>query len=81
MDNINKLLQKLSGKERKRIKETLEQLKNKNFKGLQTKKLKGHNDVFRVRKGDIRVIYRVSETGEIFILAVERRSEKTFRNF
>jgi mRNA-degrading endonuclease RelE of RelBE toxin-antitoxin system len=81
MDKINKSLQKLNGKERKRIKETLEQLKNKNFKGLQTKKLKGQYDVFRVRKGGIRIIYRVSEVGEMFILAIERRSEKTYKGF
>ena len=81
MDKIHKALQKLSKKERQKIKEILQQLENKNLKDLQIKKLKEHNDVFRIRKGDNRIIYRVSETGEIFILAIERRSEKTYRNF
>lgn len=80
MDKIQKALQKLSGKERKRIKEVLVRLENKNFEGLQIRKLKGYSDVFRIRKGDIRIIYRTSETSEIFILATERRSEKTYRN-
>lgn len=81
MDKIHKVLQRLSKKERQKIEEIIQQLENKNLKDLQIKKLKGYNDVFRIRKGDIRIIYRVSETDEIFILAIERRSEKTYRNF
>lgn len=80
MDKVDKALEKLSGKERKRIKEVLKKLENKNFEGLQIKKLKGYNNIFRVRKGDIRIIYRISETNEVFILAIERRSEKTYRD-
>lgn len=80
MDKIDKVLQKLSGKERKRIKEVLKRLENKNFEGLQIKKLKGYNDIFRVRKGNIRIIYRISKANDVFVLAIERRSEKTYRD-
>ena len=44
------------------------------------KKLKGREDIFRVRKGNLRIIYRI-EKEEIFILTVERRSEKTYRDY
>ena len=79
MDKIEKALQKLSGKDRKKIKEILARLQAGSFKNLDIKKLKGRNDIFRVRKGELRIIYRLSENKEIYIMAVERRSEKTYK--
>ncbi len=78
MDKIKKALRKLTPKERGRVKKILEQLNSRNIGDLDIKKLKGRNDIFRARKGDIRIIYRIIEK-EIFILAVERRSEKTYK--
>lgn len=77
MDKIKKALCKLTAKERGRIKEILKQLNSRHTDGLDIKKLKGRDDIFRARKGDIRIIYKVAER-EIFILAIERRSEKTY---
>ena len=48
--------------------------------GLQVAKLKGRQDIFRVRKGRLRIIYRQSGTSTD-ILAIERRSEKTYKDF
>jgi mRNA-degrading endonuclease RelE of RelBE toxin-antitoxin system len=79
-DKISKELAKLSDKERKLVKEILVQLKQNDIKGLQITKLKGHRDILRVRKGRLRVIYRQLEAG-INILAIERRSEKTYKDF
>jgi len=45
---------------------------------LNIKKLKGHNDIFRVRKGNIRIIYHL-ESGKIKLLAIMRRNEKTHK--
>jgi mRNA-degrading endonuclease RelE of RelBE toxin-antitoxin system len=78
MDKIKKALRKLTSRERGEIKEILKQLNSRNFRNLDIKKLKDRNDIFRVRRGDIRIIYRMTEK-EIFILAVERRSEKTYK--
>lgn len=78
MDKIDKALKRLTDKEREQVKKILRQLTSGNLRGLDVMKLKGREDVFRVRKGSLRVIYRVEE-GEIFILAIERRSEKTYR--
>lgn len=51
---------------------------SKEVEGLDVKKLKDRNDIFRLRVGDLRVIYRLNE-GKIFILAISRRNEKTYR--
>jgi len=78
MDAIEKALKKLSAEERRRVREILEKLAVNKMRGLDIKKLQGRDDIFRVRKGDIRVVYRKSGN-VISILLVERRSEKTYR--
>jgi mRNA-degrading endonuclease RelE of RelBE toxin-antitoxin system len=78
MDKIAKALKKLSAKERESAKKLLEKIEAGELKGLDTKKLKNRDDIFRARKGDMRVIYRVQD-GSIYILALERRSEKTYK--
>ena len=79
MDRIEKALRKLSDRERRWVREILEQLQGGDLQHLHIQKLRGHGDVFRARKGDVRVIYRRSD-GSTFILAIERRSEGTYRN-
>lgn len=78
MDKIEKLLAKLSNKERKKIKETLVKLQKGTAAGLDIKKLKNRTDVFRIRIGDLRVIYR-TEKEQLVILAVSRRNENTYK--
>lgn len=78
MDKIQKALQKFSNKDRNQVKQILERLSADNFSNFDIKKLKGKENIFRVRKGDFRIIYRV-EKQKIFILAIERRRENTYR--
>ena len=78
MDKIATALKKLSTKERESVKKLLEQIETGELRGLDVKKLKSREDIFRVRKGDIRVMYRV-QNDSFYILAVERRSEKIYR--
>lgn len=79
-DKLTKQLTKPSAKERELVKTLLLQLKSDNTQGLQISRLKGHEDIFRLRKGRFRIIYRF--TGSSFsILAIERRFEKTYRDF
>lgn len=59
------------------MKEILTKLLSGTLKGLDIKKLKGRNDIFRVRKGDLRIVYR-QEGKRIFVLLIERRSEGTY---
>lgn len=78
MDKINKALQKLTLRERETMKEILVKLRGQQFKGLDVKKLKGRDDIFRVRKGKIRIIYRTDSDNQIFVLAIEKRSDTTY---
>lgn len=77
-DKIAKSLNKLTGKEKRQIKIILQDLLNGKYENYDLKKLKGRNDIYRVRKGRIRIIYRVLENGEIYLLAIERRSDTTY---
>lgn len=79
MDKIQKALGKLFPKEREKVKQILRQIESGKTTGLDVKKLKGRDDIFRVRKGDIRIIYRTETSGKIFILAIERRRENTYK--
>lgn len=81
MDKIEKALARFSEKERERVRELLLQIKTKNFAQLDFKKLKGNKDVFRIRKGDLRIILRLDNKDKIFILAIERRNDTTYRDF
>ena len=79
MDRIEKSLQKLTPKERGRIKEIVRKLEVDDTAGLDIQKLKGKNDIFRIRKGNIRIVYRKDSQGKIFLLAIERRKENMYR--
>jgi len=79
VDRIEKELEKFTSKEREWVREILTSLRSGAIEGLQIKKLKGREDIFRVRKGKIRILYRVADNGAIFILTIERRRERTYR--
>lgn len=79
MDKIEKTLREFSKKEREKIKDILKRIDGKEFKGLNLKKLKGQNNIFRVRKEKLRIIYRQTDS-RIFILTIEKRTEKTYKN-
>lgn len=79
MDKIEKALSSLSEKERAWVKTILHQLATGDFLGLAVRKLKGREDIFRVSKGNFRVIYRKDAGGKIYILAIRRRKEDTYK--
>ena len=81
MDRVTKALQKLSRKEREAFKIILEHIVARNLAGFDIKKLKGHEHIYRARKGNLRVIYRVAPNNTTMILAIERRSDTTYRDF
>jgi len=78
MDKIDKALRKLSSKEKEQIKNIIKALRLERFDNLDIKKLKGTEDIFRVRKGDLRVIYQVRD-GQIFVLKLGYRKEDTYK--
>ncbi len=78
MDRISKALQKLAQKERDAVRSVLAKLSARDTGALDIKKLKGHDDIFRVRKGHLRIIYRV-DGKIIFLIAIEKRREDTYK--
>lgn len=80
MDKIQKALNRLSDKEKRILKQILHRLDTNELLGLDIQKLKGQTDIYRLRKGDLRIIYLQTKSS-FEILAIERRSEKTYRNY
>ena len=78
MDKIAKALNKLSIKEQKTVRTVLLKVKSGQFTELDIKKLKNRDDVYRVRKGGLRILFNRTKDG-IKILALERRSDKTYK--
>ena len=80
MDRIGKALRKLSKSEQRALKAILREILASNLAGLDVQKLKGHEEIYRVRKGSIRVIFRKSN-GSFHILTIERRTDTTYNRF
>ncbi|MCX6735823.1 MAG: hypothetical protein NTZ13_01950 [Candidatus Parcubacteria bacterium] len=79
MKEIEKLLRKISAKERAGLLAFLEQLSVKNEHGnLDVKKLKG-SDLFRARKGNFRIIFHYEEK-EITIDSIRLRNDNTYHD-
>lgn len=55
----------------------IEKIQSQEFEGLNIKKLKGFEKLFRVRKGVLRVIFSV-EKDNVNILDIARRSSTTY---
>ncbi len=80
MDRNEKFLKKLSDREFANLSKTLKLIKLGETKTLDIKKLSGHSDVYRVRNGQIRIIF-LANREKIDILEISRRDDKTYRNF
>lgn len=78
-DKIQKSLDALSEKEKEVVRGLLLKIKNGQFFGVDIKKLKAREDIYRARKGKIRIIYKMNNDG-IYLLAIEQRSENTYKN-
>jgi len=78
MPSLKKLLSKFSAEERRILEPLIAAIISLNWRGLDVKKLKGYNNIFRVRKGKIRIIF-IKEKNEIFIIAIDRRREDTYK--
>lgn len=80
MDELEKALKKFTAIERRQVKDILDKLKSGDLRSLDIKKLKNTKDIYRARKGDLRIIYKLGAGKKISILAIERRSKRTYRN-
>ncbi len=80
-DKIKKFLSRLSRREFELIEALLLDIRNNQLDNLDVKPLKGHKNIFRVRKGQIRLIFSKNNSGEVKILSISRRDDQTYRNF
>jgi len=78
-DKIHKLLVKLSAKEKELVKLLILRVKLDDVEGLDVKQLKGHADLFRVRKDRLRIVYR-KNASDFLIVCIDRRNEKTYKD-
>lgn len=78
-DKIKKLLATLTPQERELVKLLVLRIKLDDIHGLDIKQLRGHSDLFRVRKGRLRIVYRKTRS-EFLIVRIDRRNEKTYKN-
>ena len=78
VDKITKALNKLSETEKKTIKKILSDISIGKIGSYDTKKLKGRDDIYRIRKGKIRVIFIIEKNGTKKLLTIERRSDTAY---
>jgi len=78
-DKIKKLLAKLNTQERELVKLLILRVKLDDTLGLDIKQLKGHTDLFRVRKGRLRIVYK-KDANSFLIVRIDRRNEKTYKD-
>lgn len=81
VDRIRKILKRLPSKQQAQLLEIIRRIKENRLTGLDIKKLQARDDVYRVRKGLFRVIFRKDSNIENAIIAVERRSDTTYNEF
>lgn len=76
MHKIEKLLRRLSAKERHAISGAIHSILAGDTVNFDIKKLKGHKNIYRVRIGTIRIIY--AKEASTRIIAIERRNDTTY---
>ncbi len=78
VDKIQKALNRFTKKNKDQIQNILVNLKKGENKNYDIKKLKGYSNIFRLRKGKIRIIYRILEGNKIQLITIEKRSDTTY---
>lgn len=80
MDKLTKYLKRLARNDLRTVELTIDLLVRGKLKNLNIKKLRGHKDVYRVRVGSTRIIYR-EQNGKIKLLDISKRDESTYRKY
>lgn len=77
MPTLERLLSGFNKEDRKILEYLIAKINSLNWRGLNIKKLKGYQDIFRLRKGKIRIIF-IQTNKSIRIINIERRKESTY---
>lgn len=67
MDKIEKFIESLNKNLRQQVKITILKIVANDLSGIKTKKLKGFDNLFSVRKGKIRIVFRHEDNLNIII--------------
>lgn len=78
-DKITKLLNKLPPKQLRIILSVLQQIASNDMKSLDVKTLKGYPDLYRVRVGDYRIIFKLQADKKPRVIYIAKRNEKTYK--
>lgn len=78
VDRMQKALDRMSDKEKDEVLAIVHEIANGLDGYYDLKKLKGYKDIYRVRQGKFRIIYRLEEGGNKKVLAIERRGDTTY---
>jgi len=81
MDKINKALIRLSDKQRAQLLQKFELICVGQITGLNIKKMKGHKQLYRLRSGDIRLVYIQELNKKPVIVYIGKRDEQTYKDF
>ncbi|MCX6738671.1 MAG: hypothetical protein NT098_01300 [Candidatus Parcubacteria bacterium] len=79
MERIDKILRILQTNERARVMVCVEKILANDVSLLDIKKLKGQKDFYRVRTGDLRIIF-IKKDNDIRLVAIERKGNNTYRD-
>lgn len=72
MNKIEKFLQKLSKKERQKLLDLIVKIIALDLKDLDVKKMKKFDDLFRIREGKIRIVFK-KEKGRGILVNIDYR--------
>jgi len=80
MDKITKFLSRLTQKERCRVTDVVIDIIKGEMSAYDRKKMKGYANLYRIRVGDIRIVY-LEQDRERRIILIDRRNDNTYRDF
>ena len=80
MDKAKKFLKKLSETQQDEIDKILYKIEHGEIQGLDIKKLKGRQNLYRVRIGDIRIVF-YKEGGISNVIFIGRRGDSKYERF
>ncbi len=76
-DKIKKFVARLNPKQREIVKLLILRLRLDDTQGLDVKQLKGHANLFRVRKGRLRIVF-YKDGANFYLVRIDFRNEKTY---
>lgn len=77
MKKIDKFQSKLSPKIREKVNDCLLKIKERNFENLDLKKLQGFENLYRVRIGQIRIVFSW-KGNDTEIITIDNRNDNTY---